>query len=450
MALRAYLRRLLISNELKVIMTEVDCDLEIAAICRDEFSSFSGGNAVIFEAVKGTSVRISANLFGSKERLLKMLEVDEEGLVTLIRKMIRSGTDDAATNLTNACRIPSIECTEPEYKYQELTLKEIPALRSWPQEKDRYLTLALTHSVSPASGLCNLGLYRAAVVGDQEIALNFAPGSGADDHLQMAEARGESLPVALILGADPALFWAAAAPLPTGCSEYGFAEAITGRPVTLSSCLTQPLSVPANAEILIEGELRPGERVSEGPFGNHTGQYVTRVDCPLMRITAIRHRAQPILPITVVGPPPCENIHLAKFNELLLREMLIFDFPRITDLVMPEMTAFHGVAVIAIRQDSVADVADLIQRLRQPNYLGRSRLLVLVDDDINIHDLELSWWRAVNLVSPERVIKTDKGFIINATGINRNRLVTADQATTALIRNRHYQVSSEALENLKL
>jgi len=448
MALRSYLRRLLNSNELKAIITEVDCDLEIAEICRNEFSSAGGGKALIFEAVKGTPVRVGANLFGSKERLLRMLEVDEAGLITLIRTLIHSGADNAATNLTNACRLSSIEYTAPEYQYQELTLKEIPALRSWPQENDRYLSLALTHSVSPANGVSNLGLYRAAVVGDREIALNFAPGSGADNHLQIAEARGEPLPVALLLGADPALFWSAAAPLPTGCNEYGFTGAITGRPVTLSSCLTQPLSVPANAEILIEGEIRPGERVSEGPFGNHTGQYVSRADCPLMRITAIRHRIQPIIPVTVVGPPPSENIYLAKLNELLLREMLTFDFPQIADLVMPEMTAFHGVAVIALRQCSAADVADLIKQLRQSTCLGRSRLLVLVDDDINIQNLDLSWWRAVNLASPECVIATDKGLIINATGINRKRLVIADQATTALVNSRHYQISSEIPENL--
>ncbi|HMB16575.1 MAG TPA: UbiD family decarboxylase, partial [Pelovirga sp.] len=207
--------------------------------------------------------------------------------------------------------------------------------------------------------------------------------------------------------------------------------------------------LPASAEIIIEGEIKPGARVTEGPFGNHTGQYVERQGCPLMEVTTIRHRLQPIIPVTVVGPPPSENVQLAKLNELLLREMLLFDFPLIADLVMPPRTAFHGVAVIAVRQCSATDVADLIQQLRRPNCLGRSRMLVLVDDDINIHDLDLSWWRAVNLLSPERVITTDKGFIINATGVNKEQLVTEDQATTVLVESRNYQISRKTPEYLE-
>lgn len=219
----------------------------------------------------------------------------------------------------------------------------------------------------------------------------------------------------------------------------------------MSPCLTQALRVPAAAEILIEGEIRPGDRISEGPFGNHTGQYVGRAQCPLMTVTAIRHRAQPIMPITVVGPPPSENIQLANLNALLLREMLCYDFPLITDLVMPEMTAFHGAAIIAVREcTSAADSADLVQRLQRLTCLGRSRLLVLVDDDINIHDLKLSWWRAINLLSPERVFVTDRGLLINATGVDREQLVTADQATAALVDRGDYRIARTTAEPLSL
>ncbi|MBW6508185.1 MAG: UbiD family decarboxylase [Desulfuromonadales bacterium] len=449
MTLRAFLRRLLIDNQVKRVTTEVNPDLELAAVCRREFLSASGGDALIFEQVKGTSVQVAANLFGSKARLFSMLELNEGDLTRKIRTLIAAGEHDALTNLTNACNIPSMDYCEPHYQHEELTLNDIPALRAWPGEKNRYLTLALTHSVSPVTGVDNLGLYRAALVAEGKIALNFAPSSGIAEHLKAAELRRESLPVALILGADPALFWAAAAPLPTGCSEYGFAAALTGRSLTFSPCSTQPLKAPADAEIVIEGAIKPGARIKEGPFGNHTGQYVEREDCPLMEVTAIRHRYQPIIPVTVVGPPPSENVQLAKLNELLLREMLLFDFPLVADLVMPEMTAFHGVAVIAVKPCSAAEVTDLIRRLRTVSSLSRSRLLVLVDDDINIHDFNLSWWRTLNMLGPERVITTGKGLIINATGIDRDQLVKEDRTTTALVENRHYQISREAPENLQ-
>ncbi len=449
MMLRALLRQLLIDNEVKRFRTEVDPDLELAAVCRREFLSASGGDALLFEAVKRTSVQVAANLFGSRARLLRLLDVDEKSLISKIRTMIASGAHDAVTNLTNACNTPSLDFSEPQYQHEELTLNDIPALRTWPGETTRYLTLALTHSVSPVTGVSNLGLYRAALVAEGKIALNFSPNSGIAEHLKVAEFSGEALPVALILGADPALYWAAAAPLPTGCSEYGFAAALTGRGFSFSPCLTQPLKVPAVAEIVIEGQIKPGARIKEGPFGNHTGQYVEREDCPLMEVTTIRHRHQPIIPVTVVGPPPSENVQLAKLNELLLREMLSFDFPLVADLAMPEMTAFHGVAVIAVRPCSATEIADLIYQLATVPSLSRSRLLVLVDDDINIHDFNLSWWRALNLLDPERVNIAGKGLIINATGVDRDKLVTEDQVTAELVENKHYQVSRETPEYLQ-
>ncbi|MFO7766654.1 MAG: UbiD family decarboxylase [Pelovirga sp.] len=441
MAFRAYLRDLMINRELKRVRTLVDSDLEIAALCRREFMADDSGSALLFEAVKGTTVQVAANLFGTRARLLQMLVDNEQELLEKIRALIHSGTQTAAVNLTNACNKTAESFAVPEYQQRELGLKDLPALRSWPDEKDPYLTLALTHTASPVDGSCNLGLYRAAIVDDQAIALNFATGSGAAYHLQQAEERAEALPVALIIGPDPALFWAAAAPLPSGCSEYAFAAAISDRPVALAPCSTQPLSVPATAEIIIEGEIRPAERISEGPFGNHSGQYVKRDDCPLMKVTAVRHRQQPIMPVTVVGPPPSENIQLAKLNELLLREMLCYDFPLVADIAMPGMTIFHGVAIIAVRACAAAEVAELIRQLTTKTMLNRARLLVLMDDDINIHDFNMTWWRAVNLLSSERITTVGTGLIINATGINRDRLVAEDRATTSLLDHRHYEIT---------
>lgn len=441
--LRAYLQQLLAENDVKRITSTVSPDLEIAALCRREFTSDRGGRALLFDAVSGTSVRIVANLFGTQERLLNMLNVNACELKNKVKTLIQSGTEDAAANISAQCNQWAQQAAEPDYPHQTLSLNDIPALRSWPGEKDRYLTLALAHTVDPETRISNLGLYRAALVGNARIAVNFAPGSGADRHLRSAEQQGKKLPIALILGSDPALYWAAAAPLPTGCSEYGFARAISGRELGFAQCMSQPLSVPATAEILIEGEIRPGERVREGPFGNHTGQYAIRDDCPLMRVTAIRHRLKPLMPVTVVGPAPSENIQLGHFNEMLLREMCCYDDPRISDLAMPELTMFHGAAVIAVRESAAAEIADVIRKLAGSSYLRRSRLLLLVDDDINIRQFGRSWWRAVNMLKPERLIHAEGRLFINATGVDRQQLVTEDLKTASLISKRHYKVAEQ-------
>ena len=444
MAFRSFLQQLLNSDDLKQIATEVSADQEVSALCRREFASPSGGQALLFSRVKGTSVKVAANLLGRRQRVWRMYDLDEELLVDKLQSLIRSGRSSAADNLAAACQ-KATELTEissrVEYCHRDLALADIPALRSWPGEMYPYLTLALTHTEAPGTNNSNLGLYRGALVGDQHIALNFAPGSGAGRHLQLAESSGESLPVALVLGADPLLWWAAAAPLPDGCNEYSFSETIGNRTIARAPCLTQPLTIPADAEIVIEGEITPGARISEGPFANHTGQYVSRADCPLMTVTAIRHRAQPILPVTVVGPPPSENVHLAYLNQLLLREMLRYDFPVISDLAMPEMTIFHGVAIIAIKSCQAAEVAQLIQGLTTSTWFRKARLLILVDDDINVQDVNQSWWRTINQLSPEGITATDKGLVVDATGIDRRLLVAEDPMLTAHLHRRQYSVS---------
>lgn len=443
MPLRNFLQQLIHTEDLRKVTSTVDSDLEVAAICRREYKKEGGGQALIFDSVRHSPVRVVANLFGSRARMLNILRcVNEQEFTSRIRSVLASGKGSATQRLQQTCSAQAVTVMDMSVCCDNmLSLNDLPALRSWPGEKERYLTLALTQTLDSAQGEINLGLYRAAIKSNKQLALNFSSGSGAAEHLKAAEGRGEALPVALILGADPALIWAAAAPLAAGCSEYAFSRCLGTHEQIFSWCQTQPMSVPADAEIIIEGEIRPGARTSEGPFGNHTGQYVQRKDCPLMTVTAIRHQPRPIMPITVVGPPPNENIHLARFNEILIREMLRIDYPCITDFTMPEMTIFHGVGILAIAEILPAEVKHLIQDLWNNNPLSRSKLLILVDDDINIRDLQLSWWRVINRVDAGCIHHRAEQMIIDATGIDRNQLVNESPLLTARVNGSLYDCS---------
>lgn len=440
MPLRAYLRTLAQQSDLSRIRSLVDPDLEMAAICRREFNSADGGQALLFEAVRDSPLRAAANLFGSEARMLTVLRRPHlASFANSIRVLLETRSGPSQERLRQVCTAASrIEAVSGNCTLNRLHLKDLPGVRSWPGEQGRYLTLALVQTVDPEEGHGNLGLYRAAIMPDGRLALNFSRGSGADRHLQKAEARGKSLPVAIILGADPALTWAAAAPLPPGCCEYGFSRALVTPELALTQCDSQPLLVPAAAEVIIEGEIRRGARIGEGPFGNHTGQYVRRESCPRMTVTAIRHRDRPIVPFTVVGPPPSENICLGRINTILLREMLRVDYPLVRDFYMPAMTMFHGVGILALAASSTSEVDDLIDDLWTSSPLQRSRLLILVDDDIDIRAGELSWWRVVNQLRSDRVFQRDGRTIIDATGIDRTNLVAEDRATTLLLQSRRY------------
>ncbi|NOQ41118.1 MAG: UbiD family decarboxylase, partial [Desulfuromusa sp.] len=413
MDLREYLQRIDESGELRVIKTGVDTRLELAALSRREFSKPQGGQALLFEQIIDSPFPVVANLFGSERRASQLLHSDSfSHFSEKLKKLLQQKTGTVAERLQFVANSDDFFLTKKtELQFSaDFELTSLPAIQSWSEEGGRYLNLAMTVTQHPGTGLRNLGLYRAQIIDSDHLAVNFSPNSGAAEHLAAAAEAEKPLPISLILGSDPALLWVAAAPLPRGCDEFVFHQVLFDRKLFFTSGLSQPLPVPTDAEIVIEGQIIPGDTVTEGPFGNHTGQYVSRSDCPVMRVTAIRHRPQPILPTTVVGPPPSENIYLAEANEILLREILKIDYPQISDLHMPLETIFHGVALLAVRPQSIADNKELLCELWRKSPLHSSRLLVLLDEDIDLSSASRSWWRTINCLQNQRIYQ-DNGRI---------------------------------------
>ena len=444
MNLQAYLQQIDELDRLKIIKTCVDSKLELAALCRREFSQNQGGSALIFKNIAGSPFPVAANLFGSERRASLLLHSDSWAhfstkVLTFLQQ--KSGTVVERLCSSEKC-VGYLRTGESELQHtHDCTLTDLPAIQSWPGEGGHYFTLAMALTQHPETGCRNIGLYRAQVIDSQHLAVNFSPGSGAAEHLEVAHQSGQSLPISLILGSDPALLWAAAAPLPQGCDEFDFYQAFFDQKLTFTVGLTQPLQVPADAEVVIEGQIIPGEMTLEGPFGNHTGQYVSRLDCPIMKVTAIRHQPHPIFPTTVVGPPPSENIYLAKANEILLREMLKIDYPQVSDLQMPLETIFHGAALLAVKPQTAIQNKELIYSFWGTSHLCRSRLIVLLDEDINLSSMANCWWRTINCLDTQRVYQDNGRIAIDATGIDPTLLVEEDRQTAELLQRRRGEYS---------
>jgi 4-hydroxy-3-polyprenylbenzoate decarboxylase len=427
------------ANRLKRLQVAVDPQLEVAAICRREFAAGNASRILLFEQVIGADYPLVANLFGTEARAAQMLGC---GSLTEFSQRLATFFQQKTGTVEQRLLFPSEGVSTPLVKPRcqqviaATAVTLLPAICSWPKETKPYLTLALLVSSHPVTAELNLGLYRAQILGPNRIAINFSSGSGAAEHLRAAEQLGQSLPVSLLLGGDPAWIWAAAAPLPVGCNEFSFCQQLLQTKYQFCDCLSQPLQIPAAAEIVIEGEIRPGKTCVEGPFGNHSGSYVKRTDCPVMQVTAVSHRDRPIMPITVVGPPPSENIYLAKANEALVREMLKIDYPQIRDLQMPIATIFHGVSLIAVAAQSQSENRELIDNLWNQTALRRAKLLVLLDEDSDLHSLSLCWWRTINQLSSSKIYQDRGRIAIDATGIDPTALVMENQPTTELLRRR--------------
>lgn len=430
MDFRFFLQQLNEDKQLTRYGEAVSCDQVLAALCRREFQRKDGGRALLFDTLVESEYRCAANLFGNEHRLLRLLGCPSLGdFSRKINAAVRAPSTASAAEIPGQADDGVTELT----LLSAVDLMTLPAIRSWPGEQQRYLTLGLALTRDPETGKENLGLYRAQIVSKKTLALNFAPGSGADKHWQKAKRLRQALPVALIFGSDPVFLWAAAAPLPDTDNEIGFCRRAFGLSPVFTPCSSQPLSVPADAELVIEGFIGPQATCHEGPFGNHTGQYVSRADCPLLRVTGIMSRPQPILPVTIVGPPPSENVYLAKANEILILHQLKQAYPQILDLKMPMETAFHGVSLLQLRNPTRRANRELVEQLWSRGPLRRSKFIVLLDEDISLNTFSRCWWRAINMLQRNRLYRNGERLAVDATGVDHAALVREDPQIAELL-----------------
>ncbi len=243
--------------------------------------------------------------------------------------------------------------------------------------------------------------------------------------------------MAVALGGDPVLIYAAGVPLPSAIDEVAFAGYLRQLPVTMARCVSCDLDVPASAEIVIEGFVDPVETQMEGPFGNHTGYYDPVRPAPVFHVTAVTRRRDALYPCTVVGPPPMEDIHLAKATERLFMPLLRHDFPVVQDINFPGEGIFHGCALISMRPEAEGEGRQLLSNLWQYGMFKEARMLIVYNSDVDVQNSSAAYWRAINLVRADRDVILDGGRIgIDATRVEGRRMLTTDFSTIELINRR--------------
>lgn len=414
--LRGFLDLLAASDELATIAVEVDPLLEIAAITDRVCKQPGGGKALRFDKVRGSRFPVLTNLFGSSRRTAWALWTDHvqyqaDRLAADLCALAEGSAEEKLQRLVanphwRPRLIPHPPCQQVvEQRRPDLSI--LPALKSWPRDGGRFLTMPLVLTRDPATGQINCGMYRAQLFGSQQVGLHWGKTSDGARHAAAWQALGQPMPIAIALGGDPVLIYAATAPLPSAVEEAAFAGYLRQQAIEIAPCLTCDLEVPALAEFVIEGYLLPDQTLLEGPFGNHTGYYAPPEPAPVMQVTAISHRCDALYPATVVGRPPMENCYLAKATERLFLPLLQVDHPEVVDLNMPMEGIFHGCALVSIRKQAAGQGRRMIHELWRRGLLRGSRLLVILDEDVRVQDPAESFWRALNHLDPSRDIIID-------------------------------------------
>lgn len=428
-------------DELHRVGVSVDPVLEIAAITDRVAKRPGGGKALLFSNVKGSPFALATNLFGSPQRSSWAWGCDDTAKLgaCLEAKLAKGEGGTAALRLQSLLAPSQSPCLLNSLRLPEVEvdLGRLPALQGWPGDGGRFMTLPLISMQDPESGLLNWGIYRMQVLGPRSAALHFLPGSQGERFLRAYAQRGRVWRLAVTLGGDPALLAAAAMPLPRDIDEAAFVGLVTGRPPLLAHAPRSGLPVAAEAEIVMEGEIRPGDWALEGPFGNHTGYYRPAAPAPVFHVTAMYHGARPLFPATVVGPPPTENFWLLRAGVPLLLALLRADHPRIAHLRFFMEGAFHGCALLGLEPAAGPSPLELARLLWREGPLRAARLLVFVDARTAGEDGPRLLWRIFNHSRPGQDLLVEDGRLaVDATRKQDWPEVGWDARTRALIEGR--------------
>jgi 4-hydroxy-3-polyprenylbenzoate decarboxylase len=410
--LQSFIARLEKAGELVRIREPLDPYLEICEVT-DRVCK-SGGPALLFEAVKGKNVPVLTNAFGSLKRMCLALEVESldqigEEIQQLLALKPPQGFMDKLRLLPRLKRLRDLlPRTVDQGPCQEVVFQEnpdlsaYPVLTTWPLDGGPFITLPLVITRDPQTGKRNVGMYRLQVFDARTLGVHWQVHKVGAQHFRSAEAQGKDLPIAVALGPDPALTYAATAPLPEEMDEFMFAGFLRREPVKLVKCRTIDLEVPANAQIVIEGIVPAGKRRQEGPFGDHTGYYSLADDYPLMEVTCITQRKNPIYPATVVGVPPMEDAFLGKATERIFLPLLRQTLPEIRDMHLPAAGAFHNFALVSIDKRYPGHAKKVMMALWGLGQMMFSKFIVVFDGEVNVQDLNQVLWQWGANVDPRR------------------------------------------------
>lgn len=428
-SLRDFIARLEAEDRLVRVSAPVSPVLEMTEIQTRLLAE--NGPAVLFENVvheDGTryEMPVLVNLFGTVERVAwgmdrtpEQLREVGETLAFLRQPEPPGGWREAMGMLPLLKTVMAMKprstgsapCQEVILQGDEIDLARLPIQTCWPGEPAPLITwpLVVTQGPNPKgsrSDNFNLGIYRMQVTGrDTTLMRWLRHRGGAQHHARWKVEKTEPLPAAVVIGADPGTLLAAVTPVPDTLSEYQFAGLLRGKKLDLVDCKTVPLKVPAEAEIVLEGEVSLEDYGDEGPYGDHTGYYNAVERFPVFKITAVTMRSDPIYLSTFTGRPPDEPSVLGEALNEVFVPLLQQQFPEIVDFWLPPEGCSYRIAIVSIKKAYPGHAKRVMMGvwsyLRQFSY---TKWVIVVDGDIDPRSWKDVMWAVSTRMDPARDI----------------------------------------------
>jgi len=399
------------AGELKRIKTQVDVNLEIAEILRR--TMYSNGPALYFENVKNYDMPVLGNAFGSLKRLEIGLETDDftqigQRIVDMTKMEIPTGIFEKIKKIPELSKMtdiaPKLQKSGPvtEIFEDSPSFDKIPILKTWHKDAGQFITFGLVATKHPNTDVRNLGVYRMQILDKNHALMHWQKHKRGAHHYDIKKNTGNRIEVAVIIGADPATVFSAVAPVPEGLDKYLFAGITRKTGIRTVKCKTVDLEVPANAELVLEGYVDPSDIRMEGPFGDHTGYYTPPEPYPVFTLTGIMRRQKPIYLTTIVGKPILEDAFIGKVIERSFLPLIKMFQPEVVDFSMPASGWFQGIAIISIKKRYPGQAKKVMMGLWGLGQLALTKIFVVVDEDVNVHDINDVIWAITTRVDAAR------------------------------------------------
>jgi len=402
-----FVQKLQEENEIEIIQEEVDVVEEIAEVQRRVVAL--KGPALLFTNVKGFHFPVATNLYGSAKRIELAFGTKPKELIQKIAKTIETIIPPSFAKLWQARDLAfsalkigtKLVRKAPVLENELESVLELPALKSWPEDGGRFITLPLVYTESPISKKGNLGMYRIQLHDPKTVGMHIQIHRGGGFHYYEAESKGQALPAHIYVGGPPAMTLAAIAPLPEELSELVIASLALGEKLKIyrQSNLSS-LPIVADSDFVIIGEIPPFERKPEGPFGDHYGYYALKHDYPILKVKKIYHRKNAIFPATVVGRPPQEDHYLAEYVQELLSPMFPLVMPKVISVWAYEESGVHTLTAAVVKERYHKEAFSGALRILGEGHLSLTKCLFVTNEPINLRNFKLTLQTIVERMDP--------------------------------------------------
>ena len=328
-----------------------------------------------------TKLKIPSNLFDKLKMLPRLSELGEYA-----PKYVESG---AVTEIIEK---------------EKANLYSLPILKSFPDDAGKFITFGLTITKHPETGIRNIGVYRIQIVNEKKAIMHWQTHKRGAQHYEIMKEYCKPIETAIVIGTDPSTIFSGIAPVPEGMDKFFFSGIVRKKGVKLVKCKTVDLEIPANSEIVLEGYVDPNEMRIEGPFGDHTGFYTPPEPYPTFNLTCMMRRKNPIYLTTVVGKPVLEDAYIGKVIEQSFLPLIQMFQPEVIDFSMPASGWFQGLAIISIKKRYPGQAKKVMMGLWGMGQLSLTKIFVVVDHDINVHDINEVIWSITTKSDPKRDI----------------------------------------------